>query len=42
MDRLVLAAIERDANTVADYDIDRATRLATLKLIGYTEVVPRC
>ena len=37
--RLVLAAIERDQNTVADYDIARATRLVTLKLVGYTEVV---
>ena len=36
---LVLAAIDRDANTVRDYDIDRAIRLATLKLVGYTEVV---
>ena len=25
VDRLVLAAIERDQNSVADYDIDRAT-----------------
>ncbi|SFF47291.1 Short-chain dehydrogenase [Actinacidiphila alni] len=39
VDRLVLAAIERDRNTVADYDVDRAVRLATLKLVGYTEVV---
>lgn len=39
VDRLVLAAIDRDANTIADYDIDRATRLATIKLIGYSEVV---
>ena len=39
VDRLVLAAIERDANTVADYDIERATRLATIKLIGYPEVI---
>jgi NAD(P)-dependent dehydrogenase (short-subunit alcohol dehydrogenase family) len=39
VDRLVLAAIERDQNTVADYDLARATRLVTLKLIGYTEVV---
>jgi NAD(P)-dependent dehydrogenase (short-subunit alcohol dehydrogenase family) len=39
VDGLVLAAIERDANTVADYDIGRARRLITLKLIGYTEVV---
>jgi len=36
---LVLAAIERDANTVRDYDIARARRLVTLKLIGYTETV---
>jgi NAD(P)-dependent dehydrogenase (short-subunit alcohol dehydrogenase family) len=39
VDGLVLAAIERDLNTVADYDIDRALRLVTLKLVGYTEVV---
>ena len=39
MDRLVVAAIERDQNSIADYDVDRATRLAILKLIGYTEVV---
>ena len=36
---LVLAAIERDANTARDYDIVRAIRLVTLKLVGYTEVV---
>lgn len=36
---LVLAAIDRDANTIADYDIARAIRLVTLKLVGYTEVV---
>jgi NAD(P)-dependent dehydrogenase (short-subunit alcohol dehydrogenase family) len=39
VDHLVLAAIERDENSVRDYDIARATRLATLKLVGYTEVV---
>jgi NAD(P)-dependent dehydrogenase (short-subunit alcohol dehydrogenase family) len=39
VDSLVLAAIERDVNTVTDYDIDRAVRLVTLKLVGYTEVV---
>ena len=39
VDRLVLAAIERDQNTVADYDLARAIRLVTLKLVGYTEVV---
>lgn len=36
---LVLAAIERDANTIRDYDIDRAIRLVTLKLVGYTETI---
>ena len=36
---LVLAAIDRDDNSVRDYDIDRAIRLATLKLVGYAEVV---
>ena len=37
--RLALVAIDRDQNTVADYDIVRAVRLVTLKLVGYTEVV---
>jgi NAD(P)-dependent dehydrogenase (short-subunit alcohol dehydrogenase family) len=36
---VVLAAIERDQNTVAEYDVTRAVRLVTLKLVGYTEVV---
>jgi NAD(P)-dependent dehydrogenase (short-subunit alcohol dehydrogenase family) len=36
---LVLAAIERDENKVRSFDVEGATRLATLKLIGYTEVV---
>ena len=36
---LVLAAIERDSNTVKDYDIAAALRLVTLKLVGYTEVI---
>jgi NAD(P)-dependent dehydrogenase (short-subunit alcohol dehydrogenase family) len=36
---LVLAAIERDANTVRDYSLARAIRLVTLKLVGYTETV---
>lgn len=39
LDGLVLGAIERDANTVREYDIARAGRLITLKLIGYTETV---
>jgi NAD(P)-dependent dehydrogenase (short-subunit alcohol dehydrogenase family) len=36
---LVLAAIDRDANTARDYDIERALGLVTLKLVGYTEVI---
>jgi len=36
---LVLAAIERDSNSVRDYDIATAIRLVTLKLVGYTEVI---
>jgi NAD(P)-dependent dehydrogenase (short-subunit alcohol dehydrogenase family) len=39
VDRLVLAAIERDENSVREYDVERAVRLVTLKLVGYTEVV---
>ena len=37
--RLVLAAIERDHNHVLEYDVARAIRLVTLKLVGYTQVV---
>lgn len=36
---LVIAAIDRDDNRVAEYSIERARHLITLKLIGYTEVV---
>lgn len=39
VDHLALVAIDRDQNTIADYDIDRAIRLVTLKLVGYTAVV---
>ena len=39
VDYLVLAAIERDTNTVREYDIGSALRLVTLKLVGYTEVI---
>jgi NAD(P)-dependent dehydrogenase (short-subunit alcohol dehydrogenase family) len=39
VDYLVLAAIERDTNKVAEYDVEGALRLVTLKLVGYTEVV---
>lgn len=39
VDRLVLVAIERDNNNAADYNVESATRLVTLKLVGYTEAI---
>jgi NAD(P)-dependent dehydrogenase (short-subunit alcohol dehydrogenase family) len=39
VDDLIIAAIERDANTMAKYDVAAAVRLVTLKLVGYTESV---
>ena len=36
---LVIAAIERDENSVKKFDVARALRLVTLKLVGYTEVI---
>jgi NAD(P)-dependent dehydrogenase (short-subunit alcohol dehydrogenase family) len=39
VDHVVLAAIERDANSVREYNIESAIQLATLKLVGYTEVL---
>ena len=39
VDHLVLAAIERDNNPIREYDITGATRLTTLKLVGYTETI---
>ena len=36
---LVELAIDRDDNRVDDYSIERAIRLVTLKLVGYTEVI---
>jgi NAD(P)-dependent dehydrogenase (short-subunit alcohol dehydrogenase family) len=39
VDHLVLAAIDRDDNTVRDFDIARAMTLVTVKLVGYIEVV---
>jgi NAD(P)-dependent dehydrogenase (short-subunit alcohol dehydrogenase family) len=38
VDRLALVAVERDYNSARDYDIARARRIVTMKLIGYTEV----
>jgi NAD(P)-dependent dehydrogenase (short-subunit alcohol dehydrogenase family) len=39
VDGLVIAAIQRDENTVREYDVEGALRLVTLKLVGYTAVV---
>lgn len=39
VDHLVIAAIDRDDNRVREYSIERAINLATLKLVGYTEVI---
>jgi NAD(P)-dependent dehydrogenase (short-subunit alcohol dehydrogenase family) len=39
LDGLVLGAIERDQNSVREYDIAQATRLTILKLVGYTETI---
>jgi NAD(P)-dependent dehydrogenase (short-subunit alcohol dehydrogenase family) len=36
---LVIAALERDDNSVRKFDVARAQRLVTLKLVGYPEVV---
>lgn len=36
---LVITAVDRDENTVTDYDIDKAISLVTLKMVGYTETV---
>jgi NAD(P)-dependent dehydrogenase (short-subunit alcohol dehydrogenase family) len=37
--RLVIAAIDRDENTVRDYDVAKARALVTLKLVGYIETI---
>jgi NAD(P)-dependent dehydrogenase (short-subunit alcohol dehydrogenase family) len=36
---LVLTAVERDQNSVGDFDIEGARHLVTLKLVGYAAVV---
>lgn len=36
---VVIAAVERDENSIRDYDVDGATNLTTLKLVGYPAVV---
>lgn len=39
VDHLLLVGIDRDENTVRDYDLAGARNLVTMKLVGYTEVV---
>ncbi len=39
IDRLLIVAVERDHNSVRNYDIAKARRGVTVKLIGYTEIV---
>ncbi len=39
VEHLVVAAIERDENKIRDFDVAGAIGLATLKLVGYPEVV---
>jgi NAD(P)-dependent dehydrogenase (short-subunit alcohol dehydrogenase family) len=39
LDGLVFTAIERDANSIREYSIERARRLVILKLVGYTETI---
>ena len=39
VDHLVIPAIERDRNSVREYDVARAIRLATIKLVGYVEAI---
>lgn len=39
VNELVLLAIDRDTNSARNYRIDDALRLATIKLVSYTEVI---
>jgi NAD(P)-dependent dehydrogenase (short-subunit alcohol dehydrogenase family) len=39
IDRLLIVAVERDSNSVRNYDIAKARRAVTVKLVGYTEIV---
>jgi NAD(P)-dependent dehydrogenase (short-subunit alcohol dehydrogenase family) len=39
VDQVVQTAIELGVNTLAEFDIEAATRAVTVKLVGYTEVV---
>ena len=39
VDHLAIPAIERDRNSVKDYNVAGAVRLATIKLVGYVEAI---
>jgi NAD(P)-dependent dehydrogenase (short-subunit alcohol dehydrogenase family) len=39
VDRLAIVGMVRDHNTIAAYDVDKASELAVTKVIGYTAVV---
>jgi NAD(P)-dependent dehydrogenase (short-subunit alcohol dehydrogenase family) len=39
VDRLVITAVDRDVNSIKDYNVESAMRLATMKLVGTTSVV---
>jgi NAD(P)-dependent dehydrogenase (short-subunit alcohol dehydrogenase family) len=39
LDSLVITAIDRDANNIKDYNIEGATYLVMMKLVGYTTVI---
>jgi NAD(P)-dependent dehydrogenase (short-subunit alcohol dehydrogenase family) len=39
VDHLVIAAMERDQNTIREFNIDSALELVTEKLVGYAEVI---
>jgi NAD(P)-dependent dehydrogenase (short-subunit alcohol dehydrogenase family) len=39
VDHVVLVAIERDTNSIREFDFEAALRLVTLKLVGYAEVL---
>jgi NAD(P)-dependent dehydrogenase (short-subunit alcohol dehydrogenase family) len=39
VDKLILAAIDRDNNPVREYNYESARNLATMKVVGYTETI---
>jgi len=39
VDHLVVTAIDQTPNRVAEFDVEQAVRMATIKLVGYTEAI---